>query len=118
MDVEFLAAGGVLELRPNRFPLVPSVPAMLNSVAQGPKVAQLLEDYALLRLVESRARLIAGRSVEGARTDGDELALLGELIDPDIQPPSLLDEISGAQKRIRAAFESVVECGAISALSD
>jgi len=118
MDVDFLAAGGVLELRPDRFPLVPSVPAMLNSVAQGPKVAQLLEDYALLRLVESRARLIAGRSVEGARTDGDELALLGELVDPDIAPPSLLDEISGAQKRIRAAFESVVECGAISALSD
>ena len=118
MDVDFLAAGGVLELRPDRFPLVPSVPAMLNSVAQGSKVARLLEDYALLRLVESRARLIAGRSVEDARTDGDELALLGELVDPDIEPSALLEEISEAQERIRAAFESVVERDAISALSD
>jgi glutamate-ammonia-ligase adenylyltransferase len=118
MDVDFLAAGGVLELRPDRFPLVPSVPAMLNSVAQGSKVARLLEDYALLRLVESRARLIAGRSVENARTDGEELALLGELVDPDIEPSTLLDEISEAQERIRAAFESVVERDAISALSD
>jgi glutamate-ammonia-ligase adenylyltransferase len=118
MDVDFLAAGGVLELQPDRFPLVPSVPAMLNSVAQGSKVARLLEDYALLRLVESRARLIAGRSVEDARTDGDELVLLGELVDPDIEPSTLLEEISEAQERIRAAFESVVERDAISALSD
>ena len=118
MDVDCLAAGGVLELRPDRFPLVPSVPAMLNSVAQGSKVARLLEDYALLRLVESRARLIAGRSVENARTDGEELALLGELVDPDIEPSTLLDEISEAQERIRAAFESVVEGNAISTLSD
>jgi glutamate-ammonia-ligase adenylyltransferase len=118
MDVDFLAAGGVLELRPDRFPLVPSVPAMLNAIAQGSKVARLLEDYALLRLVESRARLIAGRSVEDARTDGDELALLGELVDPGIEPSALLEEISEAQERIRAAFESVVERNAISTLSD
>jgi glutamate-ammonia-ligase adenylyltransferase len=118
MDVDFLTAGGVLELRPDRFPLVPSVPAMLNSVAQGSKVARLVEDYALLRLVESRARLIAGRSVEDARTNGDELVLLGELVDPDIEPSALLEEISEAQERIRAAFESVVERDAISALSD
>jgi glutamate-ammonia-ligase adenylyltransferase len=118
MDVDFLAKGGVLELRPDRFPRVPSVPAMLNSVAQGSKVAQLLEDYALLRFVESRARLLAGRSVEDAKTDGEEFALLGELVDPDIEPSALLEEISQAQARIRAAFESVVERRAISALSD
>jgi glutamate-ammonia-ligase adenylyltransferase len=118
MDVDFLAAGGVLESRPDRFPPVPSVPAMLNTVAQGSKIAQLIEDYALLRLVESRARLIAGRSVEDARTDGDELALLGELVNPDIAPSALLEEISEAQGRIRTAFESVVEHDAISALSD
>jgi predicted signal transduction protein with EAL and GGDEF domain len=91
---------------------------MLNTVAQGSKIAQLIEDYALLRLVESRARLIAGRSVEDARTDGDELALLGELVNPDIAPSALLEEISEARGRIRAAFESVVEHDAISALSD
>jgi len=118
MDVDFLAACGVLEVRPNRFPTVPSVPAMLDTVAQGSKVKRLLEDYALLRLVESRARLIAGRSVEDARSDGDEGALLGELVDPDSEPSILLEAISAAQKRIRAAFEFVVERDAISALSD
>jgi len=118
MDVDFLAAGGVLELRPDRFPLVPSVPAMLNAAVQGSKASQLLEDYALMRLVESRARLIAGRSVEDATTDGDEFAVLGELVDPGIEPSVLLKEISKAQERIRAAFESVIECDAITALSD
>jgi glutamine synthetase adenylyltransferase len=118
MDVDFLAAGSVLELRPDRFPLVPSVPAMLNAAVQGSKVSQLLEDYALMRLVESRARLIAGRSVEDARTDGDEFALLGELVDPGIESSVLLEEISKAQERIRAAFESVIERDAITALSD
>jgi glutamate-ammonia-ligase adenylyltransferase len=118
MDVDFLAAGGVLEVRPDRFPLIPSVPAMLNAVADGAKATQLIEDYALLRLVESRARLITGRSVEDTRTDGDEFALLGELVDPDIEPPSLLEKISEAQDRIRTTFEAVVERDAISALSD
>ena len=110
--------GGVLELRPDRFPLLPSVTGMLNTIAQNPKVTQLLDDYALLRLVESRARLIAGRSVDDARTDGDQLALLGELVDPEIEPSALLEEISKAQERIRTTFESVVARGAISALSD
>ena len=118
MDVDFLAAGGVLEVRPDHFPLLPSVPAMLDTVAQGPRVAQLLKDYALLRFVESRVRLIAGRSVDDARTDGDEFALLAEFVDLDIEPPVLLEEISAAQERIRAAFESVIERGAISTLSD
>ncbi len=118
MDVDFLAAGGMLELRPDRFPLLPSVPGMLNTIAQNSKVTQLLDDYALLRLVESRARLIAGRSVDDARTDGDQLALLGELVDPKIEPSALLEEICKAQERIRTAFESVVSHDAISALSD
>jgi glutamate-ammonia-ligase adenylyltransferase len=118
MDVDFLAAGGVLEVRPDRFPLIPSVPAMLNAVAHGAKATQLIEDYAILRLVESRARFIAGRPVEDTRTDGDEFALLGELVDPDIEPSSLLEKISEAQNRIRTAFEAVVERDAISALSD
>jgi glutamate-ammonia-ligase adenylyltransferase len=118
MDVDFLAAGGVLERRPDRFPLVPSVPAMLNTVAQGPKVTQLLEDYALLRLVESRARFIAGRPVEELRTGGDEFDLLCELVDRDVEPSALLQRISDAQEQIRSAFDSVVEHDAISVLSD
>jgi len=118
MDVDFLAAGGVLEVRPGRFPFLPSVPALLDTIAQGSRVAQLLDDYALLRLVESRARWIAGRSVDDARTDGGEFALLSELVDPEIAPSALLEAISEAQRRIRATFESVLERDGISALSD
>jgi len=118
MDVDFLAAGGVLEMRPDRFPSVPSVPAMLGSVAQGSQIAQLLDDHAFLRMVESRARLIAGRPVEDVRTDGNELALLTELVDPEIEPAALIETIRETQIRIRTAFESVIERGAISALSD
>jgi glutamate-ammonia-ligase adenylyltransferase len=118
MDVDFLATGGVLEVRPKRLPPLPSVPAMLDRVVRGAKVRQLLGDYALMRRVESRARWIAGRSVDEARTDGEEFTLLAELVDPEAEPSALLDEISTAQERIRDAFESVVECEAISALSD
>ena len=118
MDVDFLAAGGVLEVRPGRVPFLPSVPALLDTIAQDSRVAQLLDDYALLRLVESRARWIAGRSVDDARTDGGEFALLSELVDPEIAPSALLEAISEAQRRIRATFESVLERDGISALSD
>ena len=58
------------------------------------------------------------RSVDDARIDGDQLALLGEFVDPGIEPLALIEEISQAQERIRTAFESVVERDAISALSD
>jgi hypothetical protein len=68
--------------------------------------------------VESRARWVAGRPVEDARTDGDELALLAELVDPNIEPAALFESITEAQKRIRTAFESAVEHSTISALSD
>jgi glutamine synthetase adenylyltransferase len=117
MDVDFLAAGGVLEVQPKKFPPVPSAPAMLTSAAQGSKVGQLLDDYALLRLVESRARFIAGRPVEEARTDGEEFSMLSELVNPTIESPALSEAISEAQDRIRAAFESVIERNTISALS-
>ncbi len=117
MDVDFLAAGGVLERRPDRFPGVPSVPAMFDAIDDGPSIARLLEDYALLRLVESRARWIAGRSVEDARIAGDELALLAELVDAQIEPARLVERIARAQERIRTAFEAVVASDTISALS-
>jgi len=118
MDVDFLAAGGALELRPERFPTFPSVPAIFEALAGGAQVAQLLEDHALLRLVESRARWIAGRPVEEARSDGEAFALLGELVDSKIEPTTLLERIARAQQRIRAAFEAVVESDTISALFD
>jgi len=116
MDVDFLAAGGVLEVQPKKFPHLPSAPAMLTSVAQASKVGQLLDDYALLRLVESRARFIAGRPVEEVRTDGEEFSMLSELVDPTLESPALSEAISEAQERIRAAFESVIERNTISAL--
>jgi hypothetical protein len=51
------------------------------------------------------------------RTDSEEFSMLSELVDPTIESPALSEEISKAQERIRAAFESVIERNTISALS-
>jgi glutamate-ammonia-ligase adenylyltransferase len=118
MDVDFLAAGGVLEMRPDDFPSLPSVPAMLKCVAEGKTAAQLLDDFAHLRLIESRVRLIAGRAIDEVKIDGEDFTLLGELIEPGIEAEALLDGIRGAQERIRATFEYVLERGQISALAN
>lgn len=117
MDVDFLASGGLLESGTARFPRLPSVPAMLQSVGRGPRIDQLLADYGFLRRLESRARWIAGRAVEEARIDGEGLALLAELSELELDPQLLMDEITAVRRRIRAAFESVVRRRSIAALS-
>jgi glutamate-ammonia-ligase adenylyltransferase len=118
MDVDFLATGALLELKSERFPPLPSVPAMLNSVAQGRRIEQLLDDYEFLTVVESRARWIAGRGVDEVNTDGDQLQLLAALVNPGIEPAALLAGLAAARDRIRASFETVVERGSISAVCD
>jgi glutamate-ammonia-ligase adenylyltransferase len=118
MDVDFLAKGALLELGSERFPPLPSVSAMLSSVARGPRVTQLLDDYAFLRIVESRVRWIAGRGIDEVNTEERKIALLAELVNPGIEPAALLAELAAARDRIRAAFEAVVEQGSISAICD
>jgi glutamate-ammonia-ligase adenylyltransferase len=118
MDVDFLAKGALLELTSKRFPALPSVPAMLKSAAQGQRIEQLLDDYAYLRIVESRARWIAGRSVEEVITEPEKVELLAELVGPDIDSAALLADLAGALDRIRSSFETVVEAGSIAAICD
>ena len=62
MDLEFLAAGGLLEcgLQPTSDDL-PSIAWMLRATTSGPAVERLLEDYHFLRRVEARNRWVAGR---------------------------------------------------------
>jgi glutamine synthetase adenylyltransferase len=116
--VDFLATGALLELKSEQFPPLPSVPAMLNSVAQGPRIEQLLDDYAFLRIVESRVRWIAGRGVDEVNTEERKIELLAALVNPGIESAALLAELAAARDRIRACFEAVVERGSISAVCD
>jgi len=118
MDVEFLAKGGQLEVRTEEAPPLPSVSAMLNSVVSGQRVVELLADYNFVRRVESRARWIARRSVDEVRPDGEDIALLAELVTSGTEPAVLLAELRAAQDRIRAAFESVIEGESIFAIAD
>ncbi|MGE4606013.1 MAG: hypothetical protein AAEJ52_04655, partial [Myxococcota bacterium] len=118
MDVDFLASGGLLE-RPGRsFPPIPSVPAMLQTLARSARLSQLLQDYRFLRLVESRARWAAGRGVDEIRTDTTDLDLLGELVEPGTSGVEMRQELDAARSRIRATFESVTSARTISALTD
>jgi glutamate-ammonia-ligase adenylyltransferase len=118
MDVDFLASGGLLERGGPEFPALPSVPAMLSAVAKGEGVKRLLADYAFLRLVESRARWIAGRGIDEIRLDADPASLLAELVRSGLTPNDLATELVGTCERIRAAFTRVIEAGSISALAE
>jgi glutamate-ammonia-ligase adenylyltransferase len=118
MDVDFLAKGALLELPSERFPPLPSVPAMLRSVAHGRRIERLLDDYAFLRVVESRVRWIAGRAVDEVNTEEDQVELLAELMNPGTEAAALLAELAAVLDRIRASFEAVIERGSISAICD
>ena len=117
MDVDFLAGGGLLETHPDRLPEHPSVPEMLRAAVSGPGVEQLLEDYALLRRAEAAARWSAGRPVESISTQGEELAVVAELVAPGEGGDALATGLSSAQERIRSAYDAVVAAGSINALA-
>lgn len=119
MDVDFLASGAMLE-RGESLPegVLPSVPAMLGACAAGPRLAVLLGDYALLRLVEARARWVVGRAVERIPLRGDSAQLIAELVEPGLAPAGLGERLADARGRIRAAFDAVTRADTIAALSD
>jgi glutamate-ammonia-ligase adenylyltransferase len=117
MDVDFLAQGGLLERAPERFPALPSIPALLRAAASGPRVEALARDQATLRLVESRARWLAGRGIEAVEISGPGAAITSELVEPGLDPAGLAARIAAARERIAAAFDAVVAAGTIDALS-
>ena len=119
MDLDFLAAGGLLERGRDLEQLPwPSVPSMLRAVADGPRVAKLCESYALLRRLEARARWAAGRPVEVIDPRADTFAELAELFEPRSSPESIRGRIDETRGFARAAYRSVVTAGTIRALEE
>jgi glutamate-ammonia-ligase adenylyltransferase len=116
MDVDFLAQGGLLERAPERFPALPSIPALLRASASGPRVEELARDQAMLRRVESRARWLAGRGIEAVELSGATAPIVAELVEPGLDPAGLAARIAAARERIAAAFDAVVAAGTIDAL--
>ncbi|MEX2205055.1 MAG: hypothetical protein WEF50_02395 [Myxococcota bacterium] len=118
MDVEFLAAGALLErgLQIDGASL-PAVPAMLRATGGGERLEALLADYASLRLVESCARWLAGRAIETLPRVGESADLVADLVRPGLDASALAAQVDAARTRIAAAFERVSAKGSIEALS-
>jgi glutamate-ammonia-ligase adenylyltransferase len=117
MDLDFLAEGGLLELGPERVPDPPSIPALLRAAVAGPAADALLEAHACLRLVESRARWLAGRGVEAVDLSPPAGPLVADLVEPGLDAAALGARIAGARAAIAAAFDAVAAAGAIGALA-
>jgi len=117
MDLDFLAEGGVLERRPPVFPELPGIPALLRAAHDGPGAGALLEDYAFLRLVESRARWLAGRAVEAVELAPPVGPLVAELVAPGLRAEELGVRLTAARARVAAAFEAVLAAGTLAALA-
>ena len=118
MDMDFLSGGGVLERGADSLPELPSVPAMLRSVAKGERVEALLSDYLTLRLVEARSRWLRAHSIEGLATEGESLGVIAELVEPGLAAAALLERIESVRERVRAAYDAVISSGTIRAIAD
>ena len=116
MDIDFLAGGGLLERGSRGFPAFPSVAALLACTLPDGQTRQLRADYGALRILESRARWVAGRAVEEIPAAGEGLAAIAELILPGLAPAELLEQIRAVRRRIRAAYQAVVSAETIAAL--
>jgi hypothetical protein len=118
MDVEFLAAGALLErgvqISGASFP---AVPVMLRATTGGEPLGSLLADYATLRRVESCARWLAGRAIETLPLAGETAALVADLERPGQSARELAAEVAAARGRIAAAFDRVSAKGSVDALS-
>ena len=117
IDVDFLAAGGQLERGADRgAPTLPSVPVMLAGAAAGPEVEAVLEAYRSLRVVEARARWVAGRATDVLPTEEEPLAVVAELVESGLGSVELLERTHAARKRVREALERVLAAGTVGAL--
>jgi len=114
MDVDFLAGGGLLERGAKRVPALPSIEALLRACAAGRRVDALLDDYRGLRVVESRARWLAGRAVDAL--DAQAAVAVAELVEPGQDAAALMESLRAACTRVRAAFDAVIAADTLSAL--
>jgi glutamine synthetase adenylyltransferase len=115
MDIEFLAAGALLE----RGPVLglPSVPRLLRAQVRGPRMERLLERYAFLRRVESRSRWLAGRATEALATHGESAEQIADLVAPGQSAADLVRELELACEDVRAAYRAVIDAATIRALA-
>ncbi|MFQ5416650.1 MAG: hypothetical protein ACE5FL_06305 [Myxococcota bacterium] len=118
MDVDFLAAGGVLERSASHVPRLPSVPAMLRSTVPGEPAEALLRDYMTLRVVEARCRWLRGHAIEALETGEDIVGVVAELVEPGLSGDGLLDRVAALRERVRAAFDRTAAAGSIAAIAD
>ena len=118
MDVDFLAGGAVLEGAAEAIPSLPSDAGLLRAAVQGKRVERVLAGYHLLRVVEARARWLAGRPLESLDADGQELDVIAELTSPGSDGPALLEQIADARNEIRDAWSDVLDRESIRALRE
>src|SRR5262249_38663449 len=116
MDVDFLAEGGVLERCPAELPPLPAIPALLRAARDGAGAEALLEDYAFLRRVESRARWVAGRAVEAVDLAPPAGPLVAELVAPGLAPGAPGGRLAAPRARMGAPSEAVLAAGPTAAL--
>jgi glutamate-ammonia-ligase adenylyltransferase len=117
MDVDFLAAGALLERGPTTpRPAVPSNGALLRAAAPGKEVEQVLEAYGALRRVEACARWVAGRATEVLDPQAESYPLVAAVATPGAPPGALAERVAAARSVIRRAFSAVVDAGTIGAL--
>lgn len=117
MDVDFLAAGAMLECGAEvRRPEIPGNAALLRASAPGGETDRLLEAYALLRRIEACARWVSGRALETLEVTGEGYAMIEALAAPGDSPGTLVERVRAARSEIRSAFERVVDAGSIRAL--
>ena len=88
----------------------------LRAAVDGAGAEGLLADYRFLRVVEARARWVAGRAVECLR-DADDLAAVAELVEEGLGVDGLRDRVVAARRRIRSAYLAVIDAGSIRTLS-
>jgi hypothetical protein len=120
MDVDFLAAGGLLERGAElSAPSLPSNAAMLRAAAPRGAAERVLVAYDLLRRVEARARFVSGRAVEHLEPASETFEVTAEVL--DLEPRSraraaLAEALAGARGTIRSAWRRVVDARSIGAL--
>jgi glutamate-ammonia-ligase adenylyltransferase len=113
MDVDFLAGGGLLEWGFDSYPALPSVAAMLATWATEEFCGPIVTDYRTLRVVEARARWIAGRGVETLEPGSQALDWTAALLAEAADAGALLDRVAAARSRIRAGYDAIVAEGSV-----
>lgn len=130
MDVDFLAAGAMLERGGElRAPALPSNTAMLRAAiaADAPMVddrceadapaERLLGAYEALRRVEARARFASARAIEHLEPGTSGFVATAALVGPAPgDPHELARQIAESRRTIRGAWRRVTEVGSIAAL--